>query len=90
MESQIINKKYPLTMDRSISYLELGSNNTSSQSNDLKTSKSTSSYHHYNFYSYTKSLFHLIFSLQILLSFILNGSEGKVLELSDRYISLFA
>ena len=60
-----------------------------SQSNDIKSSKSQTFLHHHAYPTYSKFLFHLIFSLQILLSFILHSSEGKVLELSDRYISLY-
>ena len=76
--------------EKSVMSLRLGTNDFSSQSNDLKITKTkTSSTHYHTFYSYTTFLFHLIFSLHILLSFILKGSDGKVLELSDRYVSLF-
>ena len=89
METKVINNKALLSKTRSVSHLELETNNVSSQSNDLKNSKSTTFFHHHAYHSYSKFLFHFIFSLQILLSFILHSSEGKVLELSDRYFSLF-
>ena len=78
-----------LAQEKSVMSLRLGTNDFSSQSDDLKIIKTkTSSTHYHTFYSYTTFLFHLIFSLHILLSFILKGSDGKVLELSDRYVSL--
>ena len=88
METKAINNKTLLSKTRYVSHLELETNDVSSQSNDLKNSKSTTFFHHHAYHSYSKFLFHFIFSLQILLSFILHSSEGKVLELSDRYISL--
>ena len=90
METKVINNKIMFSRTRTVSNLELETNNISSQSKDLKSSKSKSFFHHHAYHSYSKFLFHLIFSLQILLSFILHSSEGKVLELSDRYISLFS
>ena len=89
MKTKVINNKILLSPTRSNSLLELETNNISSQSKDLKSSKSKSFFHHHAYHLYSKFLFHLIFSLQILLSFILHSSEGKVLELSDRYISLY-
>ena len=90
METKVINNKILFSRTRTVSNLELETNDISSQSKDLKSSKSKSFFHHHAYHSYSKFLFHLIFSLQILLSFILHSSEGKVLELSDRYISLFS
>ena len=89
MKTKVINNKILLSPTRSNSLLELETNNISSQSNDIKSSKSQTFLHHHAYPTYSKFLFHLIFSLQILLSFILHSSEGKVLELSDRYISLY-
>ena len=78
-------KTYP-TKERYFVGVGLAKNNMYSQTNDFnKRNHKPPSVCYDTFYSSTNFLIHLIFSLNIIVSFILSGSEGKVLELSDRY-----